>query len=74
MLNMLLVGPFLSIEEEQAHVLPVDSVCLSCFRVSDGWHLEGEQGASLHHLLLVFFFAKADGLPAILVKVDDVVV
>lgn len=74
MLHMLLVGPLFAIEEEETHVLPIDGVGLSRVSVSDGWHLEWEQGRSLHHLLFILVLVEAYRLASALIQLDDIIV
>lgn len=65
MLHMLVIGPLLSIEVEQAHVLPVDGVSVSVLDISDSWHLEWEQSGALDHRSLIFLLRHVNWLSLI---------
>ena len=73
MLNMLVIRPFLAIVEEKAHVLPVYGVRKSVLDVSDGGHLEWEQGCALDHRSLILLFCHVNWL-ALVTELDQVVV
>lgn len=73
MLDMFVIRPLLAIVEEEAHVLPVDGIRKSVLDVSDGWHLEGEQGCALDHRSLVLLFCHVHRL-ALVIELDQVVV
>ena len=72
-LDMLVIRPLLAIVEEEAHVLPVDSIRKSVLDVSNCWHLEWEQGCALDHRSLILLFCHVNWL-ALVTELDQVVV